>query len=142
MTRVDYYILSSSEPDDKLHFACRLAEKAYRSGHKVYIHTSNEEDARHIDDQLWAFKPESFVPHNLISEPHNTIPPVQIGHSEDPGHHHDVLINLSKEVPQFFSRFNRLAEIVINHDTDKEPSRQRYRFYQERGYPLSNHKIA
>jgi leucyl-tRNA synthetase len=38
MTRIDFYLLPVSEPHGKLSFACRLAEKAWQSGHQVYVH--------------------------------------------------------------------------------------------------------
>ena len=39
MTRIDFYIVQHSEPSSRERFACRLAEKAYRLGHRIYIHT-------------------------------------------------------------------------------------------------------
>jgi DNA polymerase-3 subunit chi len=50
-----------------------------------------------------------------------------------------VLINLSDDVPAYFSRFERLLEII---DAAKpEPGRKRYQYYLDRGYPLQTHKI-
>ena len=36
MTRIDFYLLSSDQPDTRLAYACRLAHKAWHKGHKVY----------------------------------------------------------------------------------------------------------
>ncbi|MCU7809071.1 MAG: DNA polymerase III subunit chi, partial [Candidatus Thiodiazotropha sp. (ex Semelilucina semeliformis)] len=52
------------------------------------------------------------------------------------------LIDLSAAIPAFFSRFERVAEII-----DKEPQvvtagRERFRFYRDRGYPLNKHDIS
>ena len=41
----------------------------------------------------------------------------------------------------FFSRFSRLAEIVVEQDPVRVPARERFRFYRERGYPLQTHQI-
>lgn len=54
----------------------------------------------------------------------------------------ELLINLDSEVPLFFSRFHRLAEIVADSEDIKEKARQRYKFYKERGYPLVTHEIS
>jgi len=50
-----------------------------------------------------------------------------------------VLVNLHAEPPPFFSRFERLAEIV---GVDDVPAgRERFRFYRERGYEMRTHDL-
>ena len=60
----------------------------------------------------WTFKQNSFLPHApagpTLEEP---VPPVLIGHGETPAGDSQVLINLTGEVPLFFSRFERVAEV-------------------------------
>ena len=65
----------------------------------------------------------------------------RLGWGEDPGSENDVLINLASEVPMFFSRFDRVSEIVDADPQVRELGRQRYRFYRDRGYPLESHQI-
>ncbi|MEZ5578324.1 MAG: DNA polymerase III subunit chi [Candidatus Competibacteraceae bacterium] len=43
--------------------ACRLADKAYGLGHTVYLFTASEARAAALDDLLWTFRQDSFVPH-------------------------------------------------------------------------------
>ena len=52
--------------------------------------------------------------------------------------HHQILINLSTQTPSHFARFERLFEIVANEETDLAAGRERYRLYQQRGYPLTH----
>jgi DNA polymerase IIIc chi subunit len=54
---------------------------------------------------------------------------------------HDVLISLAPEVPTWFSRFTRIAELVGAAEDDKVRGRERFRFYRERGYPLETHNL-
>ena len=72
--------------------------------------------------------------------------PIWIDHVvEHPGDQPDracVLINLQAEPPPFFSRFERLAEIVGIDEEDAVAARARYRFYRERGYELRTHNLA
>ena len=44
--------------------------------------------------------------------------------------------------PSFFSRFERVAEIVGIDDADVTAGRNRYRYYRERGYELRSHSLA
>lgn len=140
MTRVDFYILADSESQARLQFVCRLVEKAYKQQHRIYIHTDSEATSKELDLLLWSFKVESFVPHHLFGDD-STSAPVAIGHGADCGDHHDVLVNLSTSVPDFFSRFERCTEVVIQQDEVLQSTRQHFAFYKERGYPLNTHDL-
>ncbi|MEX0584521.1 MAG: DNA polymerase III subunit chi [Natronospirillum sp.] len=137
MTRIDFHILSCTEVQLALDHVCRLTDKVWRKGHTVLIHC---EDTwlQDLDEHLWAFRPDAFVPHQLLSEGEA---PVNLTSNEDCGSHHDVMINLSHQQPPGFSRFNRLIEVVFEEDALKAAKRTHYRFYQERGYPLKNQRI-
>ncbi len=142
MTRVDFYVLAEGGRGNRHVLACRVADKARRAGHRVVIHAPSPEEARHMDRLLWTFQEQSFVPHGLLGEADPACNPILIGDAAQATEEHDVLINLAREVPTFFSRFQRLAECVDNEQAVREASRQRYRFYRDRGYPLQMHEIA
>ena len=75
----------------------------------------------------------------------NLTPPnvqVTIGTDVTPQTFDGVLINLAQTVPTFFSRFERTLEIVDDCDAARAQSRDRYRFYQKRGYPLQHHTLG
>jgi DNA polymerase-3 subunit chi len=141
MTRVSFYLLKGSVEHDRQVFACRLIEKAYKQGHHIYIHTDNAEKAEQVNQILWSFRADSFVPHQLIDAPNADNCPVLIGHNTKPPRLMDLLINLGTEQPIFFSQFERVAEFINDDQQLKIMGRERYRFYQQRGYELSTHKI-
>lgn len=141
MTRVSFYLLKGSVEHDRQVFACRLIEKAYKQGHHIYIHTDNAEKAEQVNHILWSFRADSFVPHQLIDAPNPDNCPVLIGHNTKPPRLMDLLINLGSEQPIFFSQFERVAEFVNDDQQLKIMGRERYRFYQQRGYEISTHKI-
>jgi len=135
VTRIDFYQISG----DERAFACRLIDLVYRKGHQIYVHTSTEEQARTLDEQLWTFKEETFVPHALHSEALDV--PIKIGFDHEPEEHQDVMINLSGQIPHFFSRFDRVAEVVPVDQNSRQAARENYAYYKERGYVLNYHKI-
>ncbi len=141
MTRVDFYILNDNAADARQRFVCRLAEKAWQQGNKVYIHTGDPALSTRIDEMLWTFSQGSFVPHGMDNDPAADEADIHIGHGDEPRHHDEVLINLSSEVPLFFSRFKRVAEIIDGDENQRQQGRERFRFYRERGYPLESHNI-
>lgn len=142
MTRIDFYILEGSDPGARQHFVCRLAEKAWQQGHKIYIHTDDANSSNQLDNLLWNFRDESFLPHSLDNAPDADSVSVHIGHGDEPMHHDDVLINLGTDVPLFFSRFKRVAEVIAGDEPVRQAGRERYRFYRERGYPLESHTFT
>ena len=143
MTRIDFYVLQSAELKQQYNFICRLAEKAYRLGHTVYIHANDEQHAKELDDTLWSFRQNSFVPHSILGAELSQKNPVkiEIGFGEDPNDHHDVMINASSVVPSFFSRFQRISEVVVQEASVKKSTREHYKFYRDRGYPLQSHDL-
>lgn len=141
MTRVDFYVLPSATPQARQRLACRLAEKAYNLAHQVYIHTDDARQAQQLDTLLWTFRDGSFVPHECFDLDTDAAVPVLIGHREAPDNVNQVLINLQPDVPMFFSRFERVVEIVDQDELVRQQGRQRYQFYRERGYPLQTHKL-
>ena len=141
MTRVDFYILEGGASDARQRYVCRLAEKAWQQGNKVYIHTGDPALSARMDELLWTFRQDSFVPHGLDDDPATDEAGIHIGHGEEPRHHDEVLINLSSEIPLFFSRFQRVAEVVDADEQNRKDGRERFRFYRDRGYPLASHSI-
>ena len=141
MTRISFYVLKGQQEHERQVFACRLAEKAYKLGNHVYIHTKDAQQSEQMDTALWAFRADSFVPHQLNSEADTDACPVLIGHEGNPPRLMDLLINLNDEQPLFFSQFERMAELINDDDTIKTSGRERYQFYKQRGYELDTFRI-
>jgi DNA polymerase-3 subunit chi len=143
MTRVDFYVLDEPSSQARLKCACRIAEKAYQLENRVYIHVPDQNEARLLDDLLWTFRDRSFVPHALAQDGAARDVAVLIGSEEDaePPDGEDLLINLGSQVPLFFSRFRRVAEIVTEDPAQRRSGRDRFRFYRDRGYDLHTHQL-
>lgn len=141
MTSIDFYILGHSQQSARMTFVCRLIEKVYGEGRQVYVHTPNQALAQELDDMMWQYKAESFLPHNLIGDAEQPQAQIQIGWGEHPDHHHDVLVNLTSPIPTFFSRFERVLEVVIQDEAILEQTRQHYKFYKDRGYHVTHRDL-
>lgn len=139
MTQVDFYILERHEPGGQIHFATQLAEKLYRSGFRLHLHTDNAEKLQRIDDSLWTARDISFVPHERSETPLPNCPiTLGTGHFEGTD---EILFNLADNPPEYFSHFKRVVEIIDTHAADVDQGRARYRYYRERGYPLKTHPM-
>lgn len=139
MTRIDFYILPDQDTDAAERFACLVSLRGLNSGLPVHIHTPSEEVAERLDALLWDYPKRRFIPHALANG--DTLDtPVHIGW-QPPKHTQGLLINLSQEIPAFFGRFDRVAEIVVDVEGVKEAGRERYRQYRHKGFPINNHQL-
>lgn len=140
MTQVDFYILQDVDMAAACRFACRLAAKALAEGHSVHVHVDDARAAAELDELLWNYPEHRFIPHRIEHVPGRAADPapVVVGWQtpEDPD---GVLVNLSSEIPGFFGRFPRVAEVIV--DANRSAGRERYRFYRDRGYPLVSHNL-
>ncbi len=139
--RVDFYLLTQTDTDALWLTACRLLEKAYLKKHRVFVYCSHQQDAEHLDELLWTFKPDSFIPHHLQDEGPEPPPPIQIGYQAEPRGFTDILLNLSTTVPPFFTRFQRVIEIVPADETAKAISREHFRIYRQAGAEPKTHSV-
>ena len=142
MTQVDFYILEQPDSPSRPLMACRVADKAFRNGHRVYVLVSDQEQAKELDQLMWTFSQGSFTPHETYAgRIENELAPILIGADEAPESWHDILVTLTEAVPPFFSRFERVIEIVGNDAEQKKNARDRFRFYRDRGYALQSHPV-
>jgi DNA polymerase-3 subunit chi len=143
VTRIDFYILDDANDSARLLIAARIAEKAMLQNRHVYINTAAADESRRLDEVLWTFSQGSFVPHRIVDAPdvRSCEEPVLIGCDVQLSEPCEVMINLAADVPEFFSRYERIAEIVDAHSDRRDAGRSRYKYYRDRGYELSSHKI-
>ena len=136
MTTIDFY----THVADRLAFAARLVAKAVAAHGSTRILTPDPATTDALDRLLWVAPATGFLPHCRIDSPVAGQTPVWIDHRLEHSGPAAVLVNLHAGPPPFFSRFERLAEIVGVDDA--AAGRERYRFYRERGYELRAHDMS
>jgi len=141
LIRVDFYLVSSNDLQARWLLACRLLEKAYLRNHQVFVYCNNQQEAENLDELLWTFKDNSFIPHNLQGEGPEPPPPIQIGYREEPRGFNDILLNLANDIPTFYTRFRRIIEVIANEEAAKELGRKHYREYRSQQHQLQTHEV-
>ena len=135
MTTIDFY----THVDDRLAIAARLVAKAAAAHGSARVLTPDAATTDALDRLLWMSPPTGFLPHCRMDSAVARDTPVWIDHRLDHTGPAAVLVNLHPAPPPFFSRFERLAEIVGTDDA--AAGRERYKFYRERGYELRAHDM-
>lgn len=135
MTRIDFH----SNVVDRLTYTCRLVRKARAAQCRIVLLARDAKQQAELDEALWTFSATDFLPHSAPSHPHaEDTPIILVADDETELPHHHVLINLSGRTPAHFARFERMFEIISDDEADKAAGRDRYRYYKDRGYPLTH----
>ena len=134
MTRIEFYV----NVPDKLRKVAELGEHITARGRKLMVFAPDEETSSKLEGLLWTYQQTSFLPHCPADHPLAEVTPLIIDWRSETPVHDDVLLNLRQEHPPFFSRFQRLIELVGVDEADKVQARQRYRFYRDRGYEIKS----
>ena len=138
-SKADFYVLPSSDPDARARFLCRLVEKIRALGHEVFIQTRDESEAQRIDQLLWEYRPESFIPHSLLNESDNA--GVKIGWDAQRPQHKDVFVNLDLDIPEDALGFDRILEIVVQSEEILTATRANYKLYLSNGVQIDMHDM-
>ena len=138
MTTIDFYTHCA----DRLDVAAKLVRKAWSQHGSVRVLTRDEQGTEQFDGLLWKAPAVGFVPHCRLSSPLAAETPIVVDHVLQHQGPAAVLINLHASPPPFFSRFERLVEIIGTGEDDAAEGRERWRFYKERGYALRSHNLG
>jgi DNA polymerase-3 subunit chi len=139
VTQIDFYV----QVDGKEELVRKLCAKALAAQAKVVIWCADQVACQKLSRLLWSVPATGFVPHCLAGEPLAPRTPIVLACDDSAVAHDQILVNLRAEVPAFFSRFERLIEIVSATDeAEKQLARDRYRYYRDRGYEIRTHDMA
>ena len=138
-TQVMFYLLKEDDATENSmdYQACMQAAYFYRQNKKVFIYTENQAKAHDIDEMLWAFEPDSFVPHNLVGEGPKYGAAVEISWQAPTGRR-PVLINLTSTVPHFANQFSHIIDFVPTDEIQKQQARDRFRACRQFGFQVDN----
>lgn len=138
MTSIDFY----TGADDPIEVAARLVAKAWQQYGSVRVLTPDARATDALDRRLWMVPATGFYPHCRLSSPLAPDTPIVVDESLE--HHAGpaaVLVNLSPDPPPFFSRFERLADIVGRDEASAMAGRHRWKYYRDRGYAMQHHAL-
>ncbi len=133
MTTIDFYTNCA----DRFEVASKLVAKAWAQHGSVRVLTAGARGTEEFGRLLWLLRRRpafSRIAGSRARSPAET--PIVVDHALDHEGPAAVLINLHAHPPPFFSRFERLAEIVSRDEDDLAAGRERWKFYKARGYEI------
>jgi DNA polymerase-3 subunit chi len=138
MTTIDFY----THCGDRFEVASKLVAKALAQHGSVRVLTDGPRGTEEFGRLLWCSPATGFLPHCQLASPLAAETPIVVDHAIDHDGPAAVLINLHPQPPPFFSRFERLAEIVSRDEADLAAGRERWKFYKARGYEIRSFDLS
>ncbi len=114
-------------------YICEISEKLYNLGKQIHIFTSEKKDGRFLDQLLWTWKQDSFIPHSLSDENEET-DAVQICTVALPATAAEALILFDPLSPEPFEAYSMIIDFAETYDKQKlNASRVRYKQVRDSG---------
>jgi DNA polymerase-3 subunit chi len=134
MPRVTFFEIRGPRWDLAL---CRQVEAAYEAGERVCVWAESEAEARRLDDLLWTFRDESFVPHDLWQGETALDTPVAVGWRPGNPNGAACLVLARGAAPAEAAGFGRVVDFAPVDLPDRlEPARARFRAFRAAGFEV------
>ena len=141
MAKVNFYLLKQNSAQALQALACRLAEQQSKYGQRVFILTDSQQTAREMDQLLWSFTSDSFVPHALATDENAAKAHVVIGHTAAVPASSTCVLNLGDSPVADQDGLAAIAEFILNDEQAKADSRVRWNHYKQLGFELQLHQL-
>lgn len=140
MTEVSFYHLQI-EPLEKA--LPRLLEKVLARDFRVLVRTVSTDLAEILDDSLWTYKADSFLPHGLATD--SDAPerqPILLSTEETQNPNAANVLTLLEDAPAAdLSSFERCLYMFNGNDDDALAlARARWKQFKDEGIPVSYHQ--
>jgi DNA polymerase-3 subunit chi len=140
MPRADFYLIDKPRfRDQPLLLVCELAKRAYASQQPTLVLARDFEQAEAIDELLWAFDEDAFIPHQLAGDDDDANTAVLIVPPDVQTADRPLVINLREQCAP--GQYQRVLEVVAADPAERDGSRLRWRDYQRQGFEVSKHDM-
>jgi len=140
MPRADFYLIDKPRfREQPLLLVCELTKRAFAAQQPTLILTRDHAQAEALDELLWAFDEDAFIPHQLAGDDDDADTAVLIVPPGMDTPDRPLVINLREHCPDV--RCERVLEVVAADPAERDGSRERWREYQRRGFEIAKHDM-
>ena len=107
-----------------------LTEKIFMKNYSIVIFCADQETVEVVDDFLWAYREEGFIPHSIKKNEKNLVYPILITTSIDEGYEHDILLVLNGVLikEKYWQKFAKIYYFFDDQDNkEKENARSMWK---------------
>jgi DNA polymerase-3 subunit chi len=135
MTDIRFYHLTVQSLDQALP---AILAKALDAGHRILVKCPDETTAARISDQLWTFRPDSFLPHGTKKDGHEADQPIYITAGNDNPNGAGVVVLTGGTSRDDLADYMMCCEMLDGHDGEAvAAARERWKAYKEAGHTVT-----
>lgn len=133
-TQVGFYHLLRLPLDQALP---RLLEKALAGGLRVVVMAGSAERVAYLDERLWTYADESWLPHGCARDGDAELQPVWLTDRDENPNGATVLVLCDGAVPARLDGYDRCLDVFDGNDPDAvAAARERWRRWKADGHVL------
>ena len=140
MPRADFYLIAKPRfREEPLRLVCELVRKAHDANLSTLVLARDLDQAEALDELLWAFDDDAYIPHQIAGDDEDDLAPVLIATPDMDVALRPLVLNLRDAAVE--GTFERVLEVVPADDSAREPLRERWKQYKARGLDVNKHDM-
>lgn len=140
MAEIHFYHLTSTPLERVLP---KLLEKAVQGGFRSIVRVESEEKAEWMNNMLWTYDPNSFLPHGSTKDGFVEQQPIYITSGEDNPNNANLLIVTDHSEFPSGAAYDRVIDIFDGSDIQlTTQARERWKKYKAAGHALEYRQQA
>ncbi len=137
MTEISFYLVGDANtPAGADAMLPMLLEKILQSGHKAVVRCPDAKRMERLDEYLWTYTAESFLPHGSKDGDNAAEQPIYLTTEDENPNGADILVQLSGAEASDFSSYARVLDVFEGSEPQKTAARKRWKDLKDKGYPL------
>lgn len=134
MTAIHFYHLTTSPLERAMP---ALLQKMHEVGHKTLVLCEDEARMKQLNELLWTFQPDSFLPHGSTAEPRPDVQPILLATEPDAKNAANMLLVTDGRTPDELDNYDRVLDMFNGNDDEAvQQARVRWKIYKDSGREL------
>lgn len=135
MTEISFYHLTRKTLEQALP---ELLEKTLERGWKAVVMASSPERVESLTQNLWTYRPESFVPHGNAKDGNPELQPIWLTHLDERPNDAEALFLTDGSESEHIEEYSRVCEVFDGNDeTALTNARERWKKYKSANHTLT-----
>lgn len=135
MTEIRFYHLQRKSVEQAVP---ELVERAYAKGHRIVVRLADAGSVDRLNDALWIYRPDSFLPHGTVKEGQAEHQPIWLTAGNDNPNKADVIILTGGTECSNLNEYTLCCEILDGQNPEQvENARTRWKTYKSQGHTIT-----
>lgn len=135
MAAVSFYHLIDQDINKA---AARLLEKVIQAGQRAIVLCDNEAHCQTLNEYLWTFTPNAFLPHGTVKEENSEHQPIWITPKLENPNNSEIIVTLQYDQDIDLKSFKKCLDLFDGLNPNAvELARQRWKAYKNAGNELT-----